>query len=436
MVDEKLVKSRSDEIDLREYINVIIKRKRMILGIFLISLVITAIFSLMQPKIYEAFALIMITPSRLQNTLSPTQISLEAEKNIDTGTYIGQRPTISLPTHVELLKSSAVLERVIYRLKLIDEQGKYLTSVSLLGKLTIKETKETNILRLAAEDRKPAMAKEMANVWAQEYIAYSQELISGEVKGTGEFINNQFSIVQQNLFQSETKIKDFKDKYKLDLMRAELDMKKSKLNEYKKELMDIEVSLQTKQDSLRQLKKAIAKQDKFVIVSKAITDDALWQETMRQKSASTLNKKKLSSEQLNPIYQDLETRIVNAEIEINTLTPRIEYLHKSVSLNELEIDELEKTINQREFELTQLNRQVDLYKNTYNSLSAKMEEARITKAAQLGEIKLVSSALEPGLPIKPNRRLIVAIAGFVSLICGIFLAFFMEYWSKPKQDRN
>ena len=42
-----------DEIDLREYINVIIKRKKLILAIFLVSVVTAAIVSLMMPKIYE-----------------------------------------------------------------------------------------------------------------------------------------------------------------------------------------------------------------------------------------------------------------------------------------------------------------------------------------------------------------------------------------------
>lgn len=141
---------------------------------------------------------------------------------------------------------------------------------------------------------------DIANVWAQEYIEYSQELILGEVKGTGEFVTDQFGIVQQKLVQSEEKVKEFKDKYKLDLMRAELDIKKAKLNEYKKELIDLEVAFKTKEDSLKEFNKQIAKQEKFIIVSKAITDDALWQRDLKEKDISALNKKKLRSEEINP----------------------------------------------------------------------------------------------------------------------------------------
>jgi len=45
--------TQEDEIDIKEYINVIIKRKKLILAIFLASVVITAVVSLMMPKVYE-----------------------------------------------------------------------------------------------------------------------------------------------------------------------------------------------------------------------------------------------------------------------------------------------------------------------------------------------------------------------------------------------
>lgn len=435
MVEEKQVQRTSDEIDLRDYINVIIKRKRIIITVFVVSVISSLIVSLFSKKMYQASVSIMITPSKIQSALSPTQVSLDVEKIEATGAYITPKPAISLATHKLLLKSDAVLKRVIIRLDLRSKSGRQLGSEDVSQKFTIRETKETretNILQLEVRDEVAKKAMEIANAWAQEYTAYSQELILGEVKGAGDFITDQFSIAQKNLMERESKVKDFKDKYKLDLMRAELDIKKANLNGYKKELIDLEVALKTKQDALRQFKKEIAKQDKFIIVSKAITDDALWQETMRQKGTSTLDKKKLSSEQLNPIYQDLETRIVNAEIEINTLTPRFEYLSKSIALNELEINELEKTINQKEFDLVQLDRQVEIYKRTYDNLSRKIEEARIAKAAQLGEVRIVSPAAEPQYPTSNKLGLSIMASAVLSLILGTLLVFFMEYWQKTK----
>lgn len=49
-----------DEINIREYINVIIKRKKLILVIFLVSVVISVIASLQMPKIYEVTSTIQL----------------------------------------------------------------------------------------------------------------------------------------------------------------------------------------------------------------------------------------------------------------------------------------------------------------------------------------------------------------------------------------
>jgi len=46
----------ADEIDLRDYINVIIKRKKLILAVFIASVVIGAIIAILSPKVYEVSA--------------------------------------------------------------------------------------------------------------------------------------------------------------------------------------------------------------------------------------------------------------------------------------------------------------------------------------------------------------------------------------------
>lgn len=387
-----------DEISLWDYIDIIIKRKKIVLAIFFVSVIITAIVSLRMPKLYQATAYITIVSSKVQTVFLPVQ----------TGEYLEQAPATSLPLAINkaLLTSNPILERVINELKLTDESGKSLKVGDLSGKLDIKETEEASILQLATEDNNPKIAKEIVDAWAQEYIRYNQELISREIKGTENFVTDQLRIAKENLTQAEEKVKDFKDKYKIDLMRAELlNIKKKKLNNEKDELSNLESTLKEKDDYLRELKKVIEKQARFIS-----------------------DKRRLKRKQIDPVYQELKMRIVNAEIDINVLKRKFEYLKKSVELTEKEIDELEKNTNPREFELAQLTRRVEIYEKTYNSLSVKIEEARFAKAMQLGELKIISLATEPKRPIKPKKRQMVAISGVVSLMLGTFLAFFIEYW--------
>ncbi|MFH1094153.1 MAG: Wzz/FepE/Etk N-terminal domain-containing protein [Candidatus Omnitrophota bacterium] len=51
---------QEDEFDIRKYINVIIKRKKLILAIFLVSVAAAAIVSLRMPKVYEITSIIQL----------------------------------------------------------------------------------------------------------------------------------------------------------------------------------------------------------------------------------------------------------------------------------------------------------------------------------------------------------------------------------------
>jgi len=424
-----------EEVSLRDYINVIIKRKKIVLTVFFVSVITSATINFSTPKTYQASSSIMVLPSRIQAAFSPSQVSFGIGKVDVEGERYSQKPAMSLLTHKELLMSDTVFKRVIDALNLTDKSGRTLTPDELRGNLKINGTKkgeETNILELEVTNTNPKEAQEMANAWAKEYIQYNQELISGEIKGTGDFVSSQFETAKQNLFQIEEQIRDFKDKNKIGSKNAELNIKKGKLDDYKRELIDLELNLKSKEDTLAQLKKEIEKQDKFIIVSKAITDDALWQVSSKKKDSSDFAKKKLKSEVINPIYQNLDSRIINAEIDLNTVRPRINYLRKIVALIEEEIKVMEKDISQIEFESVQLNRQAEIYRRTYNNLSSKTEEALIIKQAQLGEVRIVSPAFEPKYPLESNKRLKVAISGIVGLVFGIFLVFFAEYLAKSE----
>ena len=73
------------------------------------------------------------------------------------------------------------------------------------------------------------------------------------------------------------------------------------------------------------------------------------------------------------------------------------------------------------------NYQSHLYtlKNRRNQLKVLLSKAE--------EFKIVDSPIEPKYPIKPKKRRMVAISIIISLIVGVFLAFFMEYWQASKK---
>ena len=421
---------RFDEFDLRDYIKLILKRRKLILNIFLCAVIGTTIVCLLMPKVYEATALILISPSKIETAINASNLFT---KNAQEDLSASPKPTLSLETHKVLLESSAVLERVIRRLNLVDQNGKPFLADDLLRKkmISLKEDEQTNIFQLYATDKDPLLAMNLANVWAQEYIQYSRELISGEIKGVGDFVEDQFTIAKKNLVQAEQNEATFKDRYKIDLMQAELTLKKNKLNSSKNDLLNMQSNIETQEDLLKELKIQIANQNRFIVTSKAMSDDAMLQQSVQEKDSADFDKMKIKSESINPIYQDLESRSINTETELNVNRSKIVYLQENIKLLEKDVNEIEKTFDQNQIEYDQLNRELTASKKTYDHFSAMIQEAQMAKAAELGEVKLVSTAYQPQHHVTSNIIKNIMRAGIIGLMVGFFVAFFSEwYWKK------
>ena len=79
---------QEDEIDLKEYIKVVIKRKKLILAIFFISVIVAAVVSFLMPKVYEVSMFIeppimAVTDAGIQNLDSVENI----QAKINAGVY-------------------------------------------------------------------------------------------------------------------------------------------------------------------------------------------------------------------------------------------------------------------------------------------------------------------------------------------------------------
>jgi len=569
-----------DEIDLRKYFEVISRRKKLILSVFFISGIAAAIVSLCLPKIYKATSSIMVMPSKIQSVLSPTRISLDLGKGkTKEGEYIEQRPTISIPTHKALLRSSSVLERLMAKLKsggILEEE---LVLEELAEQLGVENTENTNVLHLAVEDKKPGRAKEIATIWANEYVQYSSELIRGEVKGSGDFVFQQFKLAQDDLVKAEQAIEEFDVKERLPLLEIELKENQKQLESHYAKVYNLEFGLQEKkkllqktdediaamtkdgiwlgsfsvkalgqehfadeglssdQKALQQkvlrvklaLEEAKKKRDSFVNESKInllkeeltrkrndlvsdksllaqvkqlgeatkvnlksksnlemlkhlerpiaenLSDLMIWEilsltegynffETKQQSLTSKLKQQEtelmalekvlfeyedelktldenLNMSQLNyDFYVDklkkLESQKNTVESEIRTLEFELSYSRELAKKLENQVKALKVAINEKKEKQTELNRQLTICKNAYENLSTKIEEARIAKALELGEVKVVSQAFEPTYPIKPRKKLIVATAGVSGLMLGVFIAFFLEFWRKSERKKD
>jgi uncharacterized protein involved in exopolysaccharide biosynthesis len=134
----------------------------------------------------------------------------------------------------------------------------------------------------------------------------------------------------------------------------------------------------------------------------------------------------------NITYKDLKDALMKTEVNIQSLNAEILQLKKNIkNLNE-EVGGLKKQLAEQELIQTRLVRNVDTAKSTFEVLSKKGEETKISSAIKAATIQISVPATPPESPIGPKKRQNVMIAGVVGLLASIMLTFFMEFLEKNK----
>lgn len=129
---------------------------------------------------------------------------------------------------------------------------------------------------------------------------------------------------------------------------------------------------------------------------------------------------------------DAQNRLVELEQKRNELLARFTGNHPAVlavtdqiTLIKQHLADIEaKTKRLPELEQTQLRLQRDVQVNTdlYTSLLNTAQQLHLVRAGKVGNARLVDSAVVPDNPVKPNRKLVVALALAIGLFGGITVA--------------
>lgn len=196
-----------DEIDIREYIEVVIKRWKILAIAVLITTLFAWIYTSMQKPVFEAKATILMrgisssSLSQYSNLAGVLGINLPGGGN-------------STADILELMKSRAVAAKVLDDLKLTkrikgwdaSDIGRSDLASAVSG--MIKAPKIVgNVVEIKAEANEPQLAADMVNAYIHALGYYCQELNYSEAQNKLRYIQAELPRVEQNLKQVENKLR-------------------------------------------------------------------------------------------------------------------------------------------------------------------------------------------------------------------------------------
>ena len=406
---------QEEEIDLREYINVLIKRKGIIILIFLIVVIAATIVSyfVLQP-VYQANTVITISKPKIGNSLVD-EISLEEYKY--------------------LIKDIEIEEELIQKLNL-NELPLKLTPYDLDQMLAVELPKGANLIKMKLQASNPKLTKDIINAWATLFVEKNKRLYFDEVKKAKKDIKEKLKVAEQEFFEIEEKLMKFNDVSvsNVKTIEDEINFKAVKIQSFKSRLIDIQLSLEKEKAKKEQIIKALNKQEKTLRLNKSIVDDYFFQQLISNIVDNNLEIANLTyvSEEKNPIYYDLAKQLISTNISTSSLPTEENQLIKNINDFNISLGNLKKELMEKKLILAKLNREYNPKEKLYNIFYKQAEEIRLTETAEADLLKISSLAHEPKAPIKPNRKLNILIAGVLGLFVGIFVAFFLEFWQKGK----
>ena len=405
-----------DEIDLREYLEVLIKRWRWIVALTLIAAAAAAAISflVLQPT-YEASALVLITSPRYQLRFDPR---LETVSDIETNSK----------AYPSLATSDDLLQRVIEALPASAPEDE-LVLQTLKGKSRASSGADPSLLELTVANGDAEQAARIANTWAEQYVQYVNELY-GQRSEDVAFFSKQLELAQATLEAAENALIEFQADNQSSILSAQLGSLRQAQADYLADQRAIARIIQDIQALRTQLAEQPASRSSslgdnltaLLLQVKAFNAESELPIQLQVTTAESLSSKTVSEQIafLDGLIANLEAKSGDIELLLEELAP--------------ETLRLQEAVQQTNTEYERLTRGRDIAKNTYMTLANKVEESRIAAQDETGEVRLASRAAVPRSPVGPRRLMNTVLAGALGLFLAIFLAFFVEFWQSSPES--
>ena len=389
-----------EEINLRAYWRVLVRRRALILGLVVVVTVVTACLMLLQPNIYQSTATLM--PLSTPRGSLPTTAMLGEMGGFvpaGVGNLLGKEsPTDRL---LAILRSRTLAIEVIQSLDLLPilfakkwdaEKQQWQTNkpptlqdaVRQLDTLVSMTANRQNVITIAMSYTDPVLAATIANRYIDALQRALNDNAFSVAKKNRIFIAAQLENTRQDLVIAEETLKQFEQTHKIVALEAQT-------TAAVKAIAEVEAQIRQKEVQVGVSQRLMTGANREVYLLKEELRELRAQLAQLQYGGSELAQAKASPKLENQIHPSL------------TEAPEIKFQYNS------------------------LQREAFVQNKLFTLLAQQLEQAKIDEARDETAFQVLDRAIPPERKSKPARALTVVLAMLVSLFAGVMLAFVREY---------
>jgi len=384
------------EIDLLDYLSVIVKRWKTIARNVIVVVFAIAVISFVLPKSYTARTTILPP----EDTKSAGLLS--ALSNSPLSNLLLTETSTTSDLFVEILKSRSVLDSVLQDKYLFSKGNGDSSSLSLLKifgldspekgrKKLLKQiaisASQEGIVQIDVELKNPKLAADVANRFVKHLDEINQKKTTSRAKNSRIYIENQLKLTEEKMATASEMLVEFQKKYKAVSLEEQTKAAIEEAGEVKGRII------------VKQVELGVALQ------------------TMKPKNVFIIKLKK-ELEELKKQYNYLQYG--NGE----SLKDKKEFYIPFADVPGVGL------------ELANLLRDVKVQETVWGLLNQQYYHAKIQEARDTPTIQVLDEAVPPESKTKPKRKILILVGGFLALIFSIFFAFTAEFLERLKSDSS
>ncbi len=451
-------REEAEAIDLHAYWRVVMRRRWVVIPFFVATVVVTALVTLRQTKIYDATCTIIIDLS------APKVLDTQQMQDVvETGAGALYWSREYYETQYKVITSRAVAQRVADKLQLgtnlkflgLDRVGDGVERERLLRKadpvlivqrgLKVEPVKDSRIVRIRFEHPDRETAALLANSTAEAYIAENLAVKNSTTQNASEWLEQQLADLEVKLAQSGKELFEFKKQH--DIVATSWEDRQSMVsqrltatNEALTRARIQKAQLEARNEAIEAVAKnpdrLDGKAESLQTVASNPTIQALKIRYLETKAECADLKLKYLDK--HPKLEACETKLAMARAslqhEIRTVLAAARNEYREVVKTEHNLQALlndTKTdafgLNQYEREYLELKRTNDNNQRLYETLLKRLKDTGVTGMLQVSNVRILDRARPGSKPIRPNVGQALLVAIVIGLLGGIAIAFGAEY---------
>jgi succinoglycan biosynthesis transport protein ExoP len=424
---------------LREYIDILLRRKWWIIGTFLTIVVLAGVYTYTRTPIYRTTAMMEITADN-----PGTQVSADGRMSGAGGWFMAQK---FQETQNKILKSQSLAKRVIKALNLQEHpdfaaigKAKNKTEDEILNtmanvfvaKLNIEPIRNTNLVDISYMSADKLITKKVLDAIANEYLYLLIDRRNESFSLVRNWLNKQLNDMAEKVQDTQKKL--YKFSQKTDIYTVD-----DKDNVIVQKFIDLS-GLLTKAQSEKMARKAQYQQIKeqgpnaSLIVNNPLIAALRQEMVIQQSKVSALGKVYLSG---HPEMQGESAKLAElksrVEAEVRRLQESIKADYEAAERTENLLQESFATQKQQMANLQDnlsnyqiLKRDAQTNEQLYQALLARVKEVNISSTMVSSNVSVIDPAPLPTSPFSPKKLQNLLLATLLGLVLGVALALLVE----------